>query len=209
MPAENVPFGLVAGLGNPGPRYAGTRHNAGFELVERLAERYGATFRTSARFFGKTAELRFDGRIVRLLEPHTFMNHSGRAVAALSRYFRCPAEAILVVHDEIDLPPGTVRLKRGGGTGGHRGLEDIVPSLGSRAFSRVRIGVGHPGSASEVIGYVLQRAPAAEQARIDEAIESALAHFESMLGGNLEPAMNVLHTRSRVSREQSEDREVE
>ena len=205
---EHIPFTLVAGLGNPGPRYAGTRHNAGFRLVERLAERYGITFRASARFFGATAELRIGGRIVRLLKPHTFMNHSGRAVAAMSRFFRCPAEGILVAHDEIDLPPGTLRLKRGGGTGGHRGLEDIVPALGSRAFSRIRIGVGHPGSASEVISHVLRRAPAEEQALIDEAIESVLPHFESMLGGNLEPAMNVLHTRSRVASEQSEDREA-
>ena len=205
---EHVPFGLVCGLGNPGPRYAATRHNAGFRLVERLAERYGAAFRSSARFFGETAELRFDGHIVRLLKPPTFMNHSGRAVAALSRYFRCPVEGILVIHDEIDLPPGTVRLKRGGGTGGHRGLEDIVPCLGSRAFSRVRIGVGHPGSAPAVIGYVLDRAPPAEQALIDEAIESVIPRFESLLDGDLEPAMNVLHTRSRVDEAQSGEREA-
>ena len=205
---ENVPFTLVAGLGNPGPRYAETRHNAGFRLVDLLAERCGATFKSSARFFGETAELRVEGRVVRLLKPHTFMNHSGRAVAAMSHFYRCPAEGILVAHDEIDLPPGTLRLKRGGGTGGHRGLDDIVPALGSRAFSRVRIGVGHPGSASEVIGHVLRRAPSAEHALIDEASESVLPHFESMLDGNLEPAMNVLHTRSRVVSEQSEDREA-
>ena len=204
---EHVPFCLVAGLGNPGSRYAGTRHNAGFRLVERVAERYGGVFRSSARFAGETAELRVAGRVVRLLKPRTFMNHSGRAVAAMSSYFRCPAAGILVAHDEIDLPPGTVRLKRGGGTGGHRGLEDIVPALGARTFSRVRIGVGHPGSASEVIGYVLRRAPAPEQALIDEAIDRALHHFESMLDGNLEPAMNVLHTRSRVPDEGGEDRE--
>ena len=204
---EHIPFCLVAGLGNPGPRYAETRHNAGFRLVDLLAERYGTAFKSSARFFGETAELRVEGRVVRLLKPHTFMNHSGRAVAAMSHFFRCPAEGILVAHDEIDLPPGTLRLKRGGGTGGHRGLEDIAPALGSRAFSRIRIGVGHPGSASEVIGHVLRRAPAGEQALIDEAIESVLPHFESMLDGNLEPAMNVLHTRSRVASEQSDDRE--
>ena len=205
---EHIPFCLVAGLGNPGPRYADTRHNAGFRLVDLLARRYGAAFKSSARSFGETAELRIDGRIVRLLKPHTFMNHSGRSVAAVSRYFRCPVEGILVVHDEIDLPPGTLRLKRGGGTGGHRGLEDIVPALGSRAFSRIRIGVGHPGSASEVIGHVLRRAPAGEQALIDEAIESVLPHFESMLGGNLEPAMNVLHTRSTVREAQSGEQEA-
>ena len=205
---ECVPFRLIAGLGNPGSRYAETRHNAGFWLVDRLAERYGAAFKSSSRFLGATAEIRLEGRIVRLLKPHTFMNHSGRAVSAMSHYFRCPAEGILVAHDEIDLPPGILRLKRSGGTGGHRGLEDIVPSLGSRAFSRVRIGVGHPGSASEVIGYVLQRAPATEQSLVDEAIANALLHFESMLDGNLEPAMKVLHTRSRVACEQSEDREA-
>ena len=204
---EHLPFSLVAGLGNPGTRYAGTRHNAGFAFVERVAERYRAPFKSSARFFGEIAEVRVDARVVRLLKPHTFMNHSGRAVAAVARYFRCPAEAVLVVHDEIDLPPGTVRLKRGGGTGGHRGLEDIAPCLGSRAFSRVRIGVGHPGVASAVIGYVLNRAPAAEQALIDDASDNALRHFESMLGGNLEPAMNVLHTRAMVSPESQNGRE--
>ena len=147
--------------GSRQPRIALRRDPAqrGFWLVDRLAERYGAAFKSSSRFLGATAEIRLEGRIVRLLKPHTFMNHSGRAVSAMSHYFRCPAEGILVAHDEIDLPPGILRLKRSGGTGGHRGLEDIVPSLGSRAFSRVRIGVGHPGSASEVIGYVLQRAP--------------------------------------------------
>ena len=206
---EHDPFCLVAGLGNPGARYAETRHNAGFRLVDRLAERYGASFRSQTRFFGESADLRVEGRVVRLLKPRTFMNHSGRAVAAMSHFFRCPAAGILVAHDEIDLPPGTLRLKRGGGTGGHRGLEDIVPALGARTFSRIRIGVGHPGTASEVIGYVLRRAPAAEQALIDEAIESLIPHFESMLGGNLEPAMNVLHTRSRVAVEQDEDRESE
>ena len=199
---------MVAGLGNPGPRYAETRHNAGFHFVDRLAERYRSAFKSSSRFSGEVALLRLDARVIRLLKPATFMNHSGRAVSAVSHYFRCPAEGILVVHDEIDLPPGTVRLKRGGGTGGHRGLEDVVPSLGSRAFSRVRIGVGHPGSASEVIGYVLQRAPALEQALIDEAIERALSRFESMVGGNLEPAMNVLHTHSRVDDEQGGEGEV-
>ena len=205
---EHPPFSVVAGLGNPGLRYADTRHNAGFRFVERLAERYRAEFKSSSRFSGEVALLRLDSRTLRLLKPGTFMNHSGRALSALSHYFRVPAAGILVAHDEIDLPPGIVRLKRGGGTGGHRGLEDIVPSLGSRAFSRVRIGVGHPGTASQVIGYVLQRAPAAEQTLIDEAIERALSHFESMIGGNLEPAMNVLHTRSRVDEERREEGEA-
>ena len=204
----SLPFRLIVGLGNPGPRYAATRHNAGFRLVERLAECHGVHFTSSARFFGETGEIRLHGRVVRLLKPHTFMNHSGRAVAAMSRYFRCPAEAILVVHDEIDLPPGALRLKRGGGTGGHRGLEDVVPCLGSRAFSRIRIGVGHPGAASMVVAYVLQRAPAAEQTLIDDAIARVLVHFESMVEGDLEPAMNVLHTRSTSREEQGAESEA-
>ena len=192
---EHVPFALIAGLGNPGPGYAGTRHNAGFRFVDLLARRHGVDFRSQARFCGETGELRLGGRVVRLLKPHTFMNRSGRAVAAMSRYFRCPAEAILVAHDEIDLPPGTVRLKRGGGSAGHRGLEDLVPRLGSGAFSRIRLGVGHPGRASQVIDYVLKRAPAAEQALVDDAIARTLDHFESIAQGDLEGAMNVLHRR--------------
>ena len=192
---ERVPFTLIAGLGNPGPGYAGTRHNAGFRFVDLLARRHGAAFRSQARFCGETGELRLGGRVVRLLKPHTFMNRSGRSVAAMSRYFRCPAEAILVVHDEIDLPPGTVRLKRGGGSAGHRGLEDLIPRLGSGAFSRIRLGVGHPGRASQVIDYVLKRAPAAEQALVDDAVARTLDHFESIIQGDLEGAMNVLHRR--------------
>ena len=192
---ERVPFALIAGLGNPGPGYAGTRHNAGFRFVDLLARRHGAAFRPSARFFGETGELRFGGRVVRLLKPHTFMNRSGRSVAATARYFRCPAEAILVVHDEIDLPPGTVRLKRGGGSAGHRGLEDLVPHLGTGAFSRIRLGVGHPGPASQVLDHVLKRAPAAEQALVDDAIARTLDHFETIARGDLEGAMNVLHRR--------------
>ena len=193
MMQDGAPFALIAGLGNPGRGYAETRHNAGFLFVDRLARRRGVSFKPSARFFGETAELRLDGRIVRLLKPHTFMNHSGRSVAALSHYFRCPAEAILVAHDEIDLPPGTVRLKRGGSTAGHRGLEDLIPCLGSGAFSRIRLGVGHPGRASQVIDYVLRRAPAEEQALIDDAIARTLDIFESIAEGDLEGAMNVLH----------------
>ena len=193
---ERVPYTLIAGLGNPGPGYAGTRHNAGFRFVDLLARRHGAAFRSSARFFGETGELRLGGRIVRLLKPHTFMNRSGRSVAAMSRYFRCPAEAILVVHDEIDLPPGTVRLKRGGGSAGHRGLEDLVPCLGTGAFSRIRLGVGHPGRASQVVDYVLRRAPATEQALVDDAIARTLDHFDSIARGDLEGAMNALHRRA-------------
>ena len=192
---EHPPFSVVAGLGNPGLRYADTRHNAGFRFVERLAERYRAEFKSSSRFSGEVALLRHDSRTLRLLKPGTFMNHSGRALSALSHYFRVPAAGILVAHDEIDLPPGTVRLKRGGGHGGHNGLRDVVPQLAGSEFSRIRIGVGHPGSKDRVVGHVLDRPSVAERSAIDDAIDRVLGEIARIASGDLEGAMNTLHRR--------------
>ena len=184
---------LIVGLGNPGSRYEDTRHNAGFWFVDRVARRMHASFRKEARFFGDMADLRVAGALIRLLKPTTYMNESGRCVGAVARYFDLEPGAILVAHDEIDLPPGTVRLKRGGGHGGHNGLRDIIPQLGGPGFARLRIGVGHPGSKEQVIGYVLSRAGRDEQRAIDDAIERAANRFEDMVELGLERVMTELH----------------
>lgn len=198
------PIELIAGLGNPGERYAGTRHNAGFWCVERLAARAGAVFRSVPKLLGELCEVVIGGRRVRLLKPTTFMNHSGQAVAAVARYYRVPVERILVVHDDIDLPAGTVRLKSGGGHGGHNGLRDIVVHLGDNRFARLRLGVGHPGQRDAVVGHVLHRAGRDEQADIDDAIERALGEMEVIVRGDIRGAMNVLNRRPVAVREDGE-----
>ncbi len=185
---------LVVGLGNPGPRYADTRHNVGFWFADRLASRYRTLFQRAGRFHGDVAQVEAGGRLW-LLKPETFMNRSGQSLAAMARYYRYTPEQILVAHDDLDLPPGTIRLKRGGGHGGHNGLRDIMTQYGVRDFLRLRIGIGHPGSADQVTGYVLSRASRADEALIDEAIDEAIKVFPHILEGNLEKAMHVLHSR--------------
>ena len=187
---------LVVGLGNPGSRYDATRHNAGFWWVEALARRRGAAFRNNSRFSGEVAEVRADVGVVRLLKPTTFMNHSGRAVNAICDFYRIETEAVLVVHDEIDLAPGAVRLKIGGGDGGHRGLRDIIPGLG-KTFLRLRLGVGRPTQSSEVVDFVLKRPSAADRELIDEALTRSLEQAERILAGETQRAMNELHRPSR------------
>lgn len=187
---------LIAGLGNPGARYEETRHNAGFWYVDRVAAAHGVAWRAESRFFGDVAEVRVDRQVLRLLKPTTFMNESGRSVGALARYFGLAPAQVLVAHDEIDLPPGTVRLKRGGGHGGHNGLRDIIPQLGGADFARLRIGVGHPGSKEQVIGYVLARADAAQRTLIDESVQRAAERFDDMIVNGLDRVMNELHRRA-------------
>ena len=184
------------GLGNPGPRDARTRHNAGFWFVDAVASRWGGSFRSQSNFFGDVADCQVDGHRVRLLKPMTYMNNSGRSVAALVNFYKLEADAILIAHDEIDLPPGVVRLKRGGGHGGHNGLRDVIPQLGSSEFARMRIGVGHPGNKNAVVGYVLKPAPADEQRAIDEAVSLAIDHVPEIIAGKLESVMNTLHRKS-------------
>ena len=187
------PIRFLVGLGNPGTRYHRTRHNAGFWFVDRVAARYGGTFSRANRFFGETCDIRVGEQALRVLKPMTYMNGSGQAVAAMARFYRYNADEILVVHDEIDLPPGVVRLKRGGGDGGHQGLRDVIPQLGTKSFARIRIGVGHPGHRDDVVNYVLRVAPAPEQALIDEAVDRALERFETIVAGDFQCAMNALH----------------
>ena len=188
-------YQLLVGLGNPGARYEATRHNAGIWLLERVARRYAAGFRSSPRCFGSLADADIEGTRVRLFRPDTFMNHSGRAVAAVAGFYKVPMERILIAHDEIDLPAGTVRLKRGGGHGGHNGLRDVVPQLAGSGFSRIRIGVGHPGHRDRVIGHVLDRPPPAERSEIVNAIDRVVDDIARIAGGDLEGAMNTLHRR--------------
>lgn len=188
-------FTLLVGLGNPGARYAQTRHNAGFWFLDAAAHGLNLDFRFEKRFHGQVAEGEWNGGKLRLLAPGTYMNRSGQAVAALAGFFKIPVERILVAHDEIDLPPGSVRLKTGGGHGGHNGLRDIVARTGSPDFARLRIGVGHPGLSDDVVGYVLERPGKAEQADIEAAIASACEALPMILDGDLGRAMQALHTR--------------
>lgn len=186
---------LVVGLGNPGPKYVHTRHNAGADLVYRLAQRENITLKTESRFFGETGRATLAGQDVRLLIPTTFMNRSGQAVGALARFYSIPVEAILVVHDELDLPPGRARFKHGGGHGGHNGLRDLIEKLGSNAFARLRLGIGHPGHASEVVNYVLHKGPPEERSALEQTIEDALDALPAALRGDWNSAMKTLHTR--------------
>lgn len=168
-----TPIRLVVGLGNPGAEYAQTRHNAGFWFCERLAGQLGVDFANESRFQGRVAQARSAG--VWLLMPQTFMNRSGQAVGALARYHRITPGEILVVHDELDIPPGQLRLKFGGGLGGHNGLKDISAHLGTQDYWRLRIGIGHPGHRTEVVNYVLKPPRQEEHEQIDAAIDRALA----------------------------------
>lgn len=186
---------LIVGLGNPGPEYEQTRHNAGALFVERLADRERVSLSPDKKYFGLVGKFSHQGRDVRLLIPTTYMNRSGQAVAALAGFFRIPVEAILVAHDELDMPPGTAKLKKGGGHGGHNGLRDIIAQLGNQnGFHRLRLGIGHPGHSSLVSGFVLSRAPRSEQELLDASIDSALGVLPEMLAGDWTRAMQKLHS---------------
>ena len=178
---------LVAGLGNPGATYAQTRHNAGFWLIDALADNWGMTWRGEKKFHGDIT-----GTECRLLRPMTMMNNSGRAVAAVCNYFRIPPQQVLVAHDEADLPPGEVKLKFGGGNAGHNGLADISHALGSRDYWRLRLGVGRvPG---DIANYVLANAPTSEKQAVDDAIKRVLELWPHINNGDWQTAMQLLHT---------------
>lgn len=186
---------MIVGLGNPGAEYERTRHNAGQDYVEALSRDWSAPLMSTPKYFGYSAKAVVGGRDVRLLVPTTFMNRSGQAVAALSQYFKIPPESILVVHDELDLPPGIAKLKVGGGHGGHNGLRDIISSLGNnKNFARLRLGIGHPGNAKLVANYVLKRPSRGDQTAIDAAIDAAQRETNTMIAGEWEAAMRTLHT---------------
>lgn len=185
---------LIAGLGNPGPRYQATRHNAGFWFADALVQMQGGVFKPSARYHGELCELSAAGQSCLLLKPDTFMNRSGEAVAALTGFYKIPAAQVLVVHDELDLPPGTARVKRGGGHGGHNGLRSIMESPVGEDFLRLRLGIGHPGHRDLVTDYVLSKPSPQDREAIESAIAAALAVIPLLLQGEFERAMHQLHS---------------
>ena len=195
MSALSFDIKLIVGLGNPGPKYSETRHNAGFWFVEDLASQYRARFLPEKKFHGEVARINVDGSNIWLLKPETYMNRSGLAVVSLASFYKIVPENILVAHDEIDLKAGTARLKSGGGHGGHNGLRDIISHLGTKDFQRLRIGVDHPGSKDMVVDYVLKRPDAKDRQAIEESINDALRVMPKIAAGDWEKAMHQLHTK--------------
>jgi peptidyl-tRNA hydrolase, PTH1 family len=185
----------IVGLGKPGRKYEKTRHNAGFWWVDAIAARGRASWSKQSKFSGQTAKVEVDGRDFWLLKPDTYMNESGRAVASFTHFHRIQPGEMLVVHDELDLPPGTVKLKKGGGTGGHNGLTDIVEALDTKEFWRLRVGIGHPGHKDLVADYVLHDASRNEQALIDAPFERSLDLMPWLAKGRMTDAMTWLHTK--------------
>lgn len=195
MKTPDTPVKLIVGLGNPGPEYENTRHNAGQDFVSQLAAQHSVSLSPNVKFFGHDGRITIAGRDLRLLIPTTFMNRSGQSVAALAQFYKIEPESILVAHDELDLDPGIAKLKIGGGHGGHNGLRDIISSLGNnKNFGRLRLGIGHPGNAKLVSNYVLKRASIADKNRIQDASENALPFIPSLLTGDWEKAMRELHS---------------
>ncbi|HET7831913.1 MAG TPA: aminoacyl-tRNA hydrolase [Gallionella sp.] len=185
---------LIVGLGNPGRDYETTRHNAGFWWVDELARLQNLSFRSEAKFHGLVARDHWHGHEVWLLKPQTFMNVSGRAVGALAQFYKIEPAQILVVHDELDLPPGSAKLKLGGGHGGHNGLKDIIAHLGTKDFWRLRVGIGHPGERNEVVNYVLNAPRKEELVLIEQAMQRAQDVASLIIEGKLEAAMLKLHS---------------
>lgn len=185
---------LIVGLGNPGADYDQTRHNAGFWFCERLADEFGVRFSAESRFQGHVAHVREHG--LHLLLPQTFMNRSGQSVGAFMRFYRIPLADVLVVHDELDLPPGQMRLKFGGGLGGHNGLKDITAHGGSQDFWRLRLGIGHPGDRHEVANYVLKPPRKEEREAIDAAMDRALLAMPLLLKGDFNAATQRINARA-------------
>ena len=186
---------LIVGLANPGAEYAGTRHNAGAWYVEELARVCGATLTPESKYFGLTARVHLHGKDIRLLIPSTYMNLSGKSVAALANFFRVQVDEMLVAHDELDLPPGVARFKLGGGHGGHNGLKDIIAKMGNnRDFYRLRIGIGHPGDKNKVSGYVLNKPSKDDQEQITAAVDEAVRSTEVLFKEGMAKAQTRLHS---------------
>lgn len=185
---------MVVGLGNPGPDYANTRHNAGALFVEALARETGQSLRPEKKYHGLYARVQLQGLDLHLLNPSTYMNRSGLSIKALADFFKIQPQQILVAHDELDLPPGTAKLKKGGGHGGHNGLRDTIAHLGTNAFQRLRIGIGHPGDSRQVTGYVLGRLGKRETEELNALIDEIIRVLPDAASGKLPAAMNRLHS---------------
>jgi len=186
---------LLVGLGNPGPEYEATRHNAGFWFIDEVARTLRVSLAPERTYFGLAARANLADGPVWLLEPMTFMNLSGKSVAALARFFKIAPGEILVAHDELDLLPGQVKMKLGGSHAGHNGLKDIQAQLGSADFWRLRLGIGHPGVKAEVVNYVLRKPPAEQREGIDKSIEQSLSALPLMLEGDMERALMKVHAK--------------
>lgn len=187
---------MIVGLGNPGPKYSETRHNAGFWFLDALHKKAegSAGFRSQTKVSAEVCRSRLYGRECIFAKPTVFMNHSGQAVRALVDYYRVPVVNLLIAYDDLDLPPGTIRLKKGGGHGGHNGMRDIFRHLDNTDFMRLRIGIGHPGFKDAVTGYVLSRATADQEQLIMQSVGDAVAVMPDLLGGNVSKATKDLHT---------------
>ncbi len=200
MQATPLPIQIIAGLGNPGKEYEKTRHNAGFWLLDALASQCGASWRMDKAYNAEITKVTIAGQSVWLMKPQTFMNLSGHAVVPFMRFYRLHPESLLVAHDELDVLPGEVRLKQGGGNGGHNGLKDIQAQLGTPNFWRLRLGIGHPRSLhlkQEVVNFVLARAPAAQQTPMDDGQDACLRALPNMISGQkiqFEEAVRTLHS---------------
>ncbi|MEJ1298052.1 MAG: aminoacyl-tRNA hydrolase [Candidatus Sedimenticola sp. (ex Thyasira tokunagai)] len=188
------PIRLIVGLGNPGAEYIDTRHNAGFWFIDQLARRHGGTFKAESKFHGHCCRIRAGRHECWLLKPTTFMNRSGQSVSSLANYFKIPLEEILVAHDELDMAPGVIRLKQGGGHAGHNGLRDIMSAMGGRDFWRLRIGIDHPGNAKQVVNYVLGRPSRDDADAIAGAIDEAESAVADLLNGEFQRVMHRLHS---------------
>ena len=191
---SHSPVNLIVGLGNPGADYERTRHNVGAWFVDQIAAQSGDTLRAEAKFFGHIAKSNHFGEPVWLLKPSTYMNESGKAIAAVAKFFKIEPEAILVAHDELDFPVGTIRIKRDGGHGGHNGLRNTIQQLHSKAFLRLRIGIGHPGNKDDVSPYVLSRASKNDEQTILQSIQDSTNAIETLIAGNLDKAFHQLHS---------------
>ena len=196
---------LIVGLGNPGNEYSKTRHNAGFWWVDLLCAQSNSRLNQESKFFGQAGKLNFSpatskpSQDVWLLKPDTFMNASGRAVSALAKFYKIPPQAILVIHDELDLPVGVSKLKKGGGHGGHNGLRDIIAALGTPDFWRLRMGIGHPGKSEEVVNFVLRAPSLNEMNAIESSMDQSLLVLPLLLQGDFEQAMLRLHTDAKAN----------
>ncbi len=192
-------FKLIVGLGNPGPEHSATRHNAGFWFVDSLAEKYSLTFRSESKFNAEICRIQTAEIDCWLCKPMTFMNRSGFSVQAMSSFYKISVEEILIAHDELDLDPGVARLKKAGGHGGHNGLRDIIAQMGNKSFTRLRLGIGHPGSADQVTSYVLGRPSQEDRQLIEIAIKESVNVIPLVFAGDEQKAMNGLHQKNNIN----------